>query len=79
MISTESTLRVARISARIKLIAAAEHINMTATALSAAERLEGPITARQVVELAGFYGVEVEALHGRKPLVIAAQPPSMCR
>ena len=77
MLSHETTLRVARIAASIKLAAAAQHIAVTPTLLSAAERMEGTITARQVERLAELYECDPDALHGRKPLHIAARPPSL--
>ena len=77
MLSHETTLRVARVAARIKLAAAAQHIAVTPTLLSAAERMEGPISSRQIERLAELYGCEPNALHGQQPLMISARPPSL--
>lgn len=77
MLSLETSLRVARVAAGVKLAAAAAHIRVSPTLLSAAERLEGTISARQIERLAELYDCDPDALHGRKPLRIAARPPSL--
>lgn len=77
MLSLETSLRVARVAAGVKLATAAAHISVSPTLLSAAERVEGTITARQIAQLAELYGCVAKELHGRKPLHIAARPPSL--
>ncbi len=66
-----------RYAAGIKLLEAANHIGVPETVMSRFERLEAAITSRQLARLAELYVVDLEALHGRQPLHIAAAPPSL--
>ncbi len=77
MLSTISTLKIARLAAGVRLQDAARHLGVPDTLLSRYERMERPISQRQIEKLADLYSVEPDALHGRKPLHIAARPPSM--
>ncbi len=77
MISYETTLRIARQACGIKLLEAAAHIGVPETLMSRFERLEATITSRQIERLAALYDCDPDALHGRKPLRIAARPPSL--
>ncbi len=79
MLSTVSTLRLVRLAARVRLADAARHIGMADTQLSRLERMEDPITTRQLERLAELYECDREQLHGRVPLSIAARPPSLRR
>ena len=77
MLSTVSTLKIARLAARVRLRDAAMHIGIPDTLLSKFERIEGVIPARQLERLAELYECDREQLHGRVPLSIAARPPSV--
>ena len=77
MLSTTSTLKIARLAAGVRLQDAAREIGVPDTLLSKFERLERPVSTRQVEKLAELYECDPDALHGRKPLQIAARPPSM--
>ena len=77
MTSTISTLKIARLSAGIRLQDAARHIGVPDTILSKFERFERRITVGQVERLATLYECESDMLRGRKPFDITAKPPIM--